>query len=490
MKMQFLTEDLSGLGLSPIQLISSVLVLLGAIVLGRSMFVVVKTHALVKSIDRKKQWMVIHSLMYFFLVGYVAAIICLFVDQSFWLELLVGVVFAAGAVFVSVTLQLGYESIKDINLRRDRYTHLVNEVKDYAIVMLDSKGFVWSWNRGAEQIKGYTTEEALWLDYRKFYTDDDVKAGKPDQLLEEARSIGRAQDEGWRVRKDGSQFWALVSITALRDENGIVVSFSKVTRDLTERKRSEDQQRRHMDLLEAKNKELEQFTYIASHDLQEPLTTLQGLVEILKEEAATDNDEVKQVLGFINDTTGRMSQLVKGLLDHGRLGIGKQKATINTAELIEDVLNDLKSSIKTSGGRIIVESGLPSLYGYELELRMLFQNLIGNALKFRDPQRLTEVNVSAVEHLYHWEFIVSDNGLGIKKEHFKKIFVIFQQLHNRGEFEGTGIGLAHCRKIVELHGGKIWVASELGIGSKFHFTIMKGVSANGTEEKSDQNIAH
>lgn len=615
-------EGLSDIGIV-VQVFSVAMLLLGALMLARSTVFIKKIHDLTLKGNRKKQWHMVRGLIYFFLIGYVAALVLLLIDEQILLELLVGCVFVCGAGFVYIALNIGYESMQDLKLKRDRYTHLVSEVKDYAIIMLDSKGLVWSWNKGAEYIKGYSEQEATWLDFREFYTEEDRALNKPDLLLAEAKVHGRATDEGWRVKKDGSHFWASVSITALHDAKGNVVSFSKVTRDLTERKKAEDarqayaealeyknqelldselkirhmveevkdyaiimldkegnvltwnqgaenikgytakeivghsfrrfytiedaqngrhwdllmkateqgkandegwrvrkdgsvfwasvsitaihnndnevvsfskvtrdlterkqaedEQKKHLALLQSKNKELEQFTYIASHDLQEPLATLKSLVGILKEDGPQmDEEEAAQVLGFVDDTTGRMSQLIGGLLDHGRLGRGKQMTTIDVNSLVNDVLVDLQHSIKEHDADIKV-GALPMVKGFDIELRLLFQNLIGNALKFKDAGRRVVVELSAIDKHDHWEFVVADNGIGIKEEHLDKVFVIFQRLHDRDEFEGTGIGLAHCRKIAELHGGDIWASSELGVGSQFHFTIPKVIIDNENE---------
>ena len=465
--------DILGNDISVIQIVSTILLLIGIVVIFRSLIWIRRIYGEVKNKQKQRLWRIINTLLYFFLLGYGIALFLIFLDNKRWIELLLGFIFALGAIYVALMFRISYETLKDLNSRKDRYSHLISEVNDYAIVLLDSKGFVWSWNQGAEQIKGYTMEEALWLDFRNFYTPEDRKAGKPELILAEARVNGKARDEGWRVKKDGTRFWAVVSITASKDEDGNVVSYSKVTRDLTERKLAEDRQKKNLELIKLKNKELEQFTYIASHDLQEPLSTLRGLVDILLEDDAKDlDDESKQVLGFIEDTTQRMTQLVKGLLDYGRIGGDKEFVTVDLNALVKNVLSDLGASIQKNDAKVLV-GNLPVLMGLEVELRLLFQNLLGNAIKFRHPDRSPEVFIGVIEYENEYKFTISDNGIGFSKDATDKIFVIFQRLHEREEYEGTGIGLAHCRKIVDLHGGKIWATSEPGKGSIFNFTIPK-----------------
>ncbi len=347
----------------------------------------------------------------------------------------------------------------------------VNELRDYAVVLLDTEGRVRNWNQGAERIKGYTTYEIIGQHIRRFYTQEDVRNGKPELLLDIARREGSAADEGWRVRKNGTMFWGSITINGIHDEQGKLIGFSKVTRDLTERKQAEDKQAEYIRQLKVKNKELEQFTYIASHDLQEPLRTVNSLVGILEEDYGRHFDETGITsMRFIREATTRMSGLIKGLLDYSRIGREEQCHLVDCQVLLGEVLTDLATSI-TQAGALIRVGNLPQVTGYETELRLLFQNLISNAIKFHRPGVQPVIAVNAVLKDNFWEFTVKDNGIGIRSEHFERIFIIFQKLHHREQYDGTGIGLSHCRKIAELHGGRIWVQSGPGQGSSFYFTI-------------------
>lgn len=364
--------------------------------------------------------------------------------------------------------------IKNTYLLDNKFRYLpkmLEEIEDYAIILLDIDGTVINWNRGAERIKGYTSEEILGKNFRQFYTQEDRAFEKPDRLIETAKNEGRAVDEGWRVKKDGARFWGNITISAIHDDDNTVRGFIKLTRDLTERKMAEEALIRHTQEIEAKNKELEQYTYIASHDLQEPLRTVMNFVELLNVEYKDQLDDNGQIyLNFISQATGRMSSLIKGLLDYSRIGMTKELTLIDCNLLVKNILNDLKYSIEDSGAQIHIDH-LPEIKGYETELRSLFQNLISNGIKFRKKSETPKIAISAQLKKDYWEFSVSDNGIGIDDKYLNKIFIIFQRLHSRADYDGTGIGLAHCKKIVELHKGKIWVSSKPDVGSTFYFTI-------------------
>ena len=217
--------------------------------------------------------------------------------------------------------------------------------------------------------------------------------------------------------------------------------------------------------------ELEQFTYVSNHDLQEPLRTLTQFTQLFNEKyAGTLDEEGEKYLEFIGRSAVRMSSLVKDLLDYSLLGQESSMTKVDLNTVVEAALNDLADSITVSNAKITVQE-MPTLNGYETELRLMFQNLIGNAIKYQGPGIVPVVNVSVIGSETEWLFSVRDNGIGIDQKHFEKIFIIFQRLHNRSEYEGTGIGLAHCKKIAELHGGRIWVESMPGEGSTFIFSI-------------------
>jgi signal transduction histidine kinase len=223
--------------------------------------------------------------------------------------------------------------------------------------------------------------------------------------------------------------------------------------------------------LRRNNKELEQYTYIASHDLQEPLRAVSSFVELINVEYGDKMDkDLATYFSFINKSTVRMQKLVLGLLDYTRIGKKKELAFVNVETILAEVVEDLSLSIKEANVQLHIDA-LPQCFCYPVELRLLFQNLISNAIKFRDPKVPPMIQISVKYEDDHWEYAVSDNGIGIHENDIDKIFIIFKRLHNRNEFPGIGIGLSHCKKIAELHNGKIWVESQPGVGSVFKFTI-------------------
>ncbi|MDE1462751.1 sensor histidine kinase [Spartinivicinus poritis] len=223
--------------------------------------------------------------------------------------------------------------------------------------------------------------------------------------------------------------------------------------------------------LKARNHELEQFAYIASHDLQEPLRTIMSYSELITTRYNKILDETgKKSLDFIAQSSNHMSMLIKGLLDYSRIGFNKKPSLVNCNTLLESIQDDLHPVIQIASATLEV-SELPTIKGYPAELQMLFESLISNAIKFRRHSVQPKVKVFAYKENNCWKFIVQDNGIGIEDNVKNKIFVIFQRLHKRNEYEGIGIGLACCKKVVDLHKGQIWVDSNPDKGSSFSFTI-------------------
>jgi PAS domain S-box-containing protein len=314
------------------------------------------------------------------------------------------------------------------------------------------------------------------------------------QAIETAFQItlaDKAPKEGFELvfmRKDGCLIPVQVVISPFYHGKELIGWLANVI-GITERKEAENEIHQlnealelriieRTDQLETINRELkfhlselEQFSYVSNHDLQEPLRTLSQFTQLFTEkyEGKLD-DEGEKYLEFISKSAMRMSMLVKDLLEYSLLGKESVPTIVDCNKVVEAVLSDLDDSIKRINAKIAVQK-LPALKCYESELRLLFQNLIQNAIKYHKKGMVPEVQISAESHKKEWLFSVRDNGIGIDGKHFEKIFIIFQRLHNRNEYEGTGIGLAHCKKIVEIHGGRIWVESTPGNGSTFKFTI-------------------
>jgi light-regulated signal transduction histidine kinase (bacteriophytochrome) len=233
---------------------------------------------------------------------------------------------------------------------------------------------------------------------------------------------------------------------------------------------NDEKEKRAAELMIA-NKELEQFAYIASHDLQEPLRTISNYMQVFEEDYLEDlDDNARKYIRSVNDATRRMSVLVHALLDFSRLGRDKKLTFVDSKKLITDVIADLQSVISDTKTTILVDE-MPSLNVYEAEMGQLFQNLITNAIKFQKEGNSPVIQIRSEKLIDEWHFSVTDNGIGIAPHHFQRIFDIFQRLHTTDEYRGYGIGLANCKKIIALHQGEIWIESEIGTGSTFHFTI-------------------
>lgn len=368
----------------------------------------------------------------------------------------------------------------------ERYRLLVEQVTDYGIFMLDEKGRIISWNEGAKRIKGYMANEIIGKYFSIFYPEEDIINGKPEHELKVAIEEGKYEEEGWRLKKDGSRFWANVVITAVFHTNGTLIGFSKVTRDLTERKESERALREAYDRyrllaqelkitnqeLSLANEELEQFTSIVSHDLQEPIRTIKSFLQLIDNKLEThQSTDVKSYISKAITAATRMRELIHSLLHYSQLSKGEMvKEKVNVQELVSQALQNLRSSIEYSKAKIIVHNEIDILYGDRIQLVQLIQNLVSNALKFTDTDEPI-VKITSVQENGHVKFAVSDNGIGIAKEDINKVFEIFRRLNTKKTYPGTGIGLAICKKIVDRHHGRIWPESEQGKGTTFYFTL-------------------
>lgn len=301
-----------------------------------------------------------------------------------------------------------------------------------------------------------------------FYYDQQDR----ESLLKKLKEEGQVRDCDIRFR-DGNKNIAFFSLNArlINDENGEPIYIEKSMRNVNDRVAFQKELLTKNRQLEFQNTELEQFAYIASHDLQEPLITVIQFIHLLKEELGEDLDEdQKQYLQFIESSTSRMQLSVKGLLDYSRIGKEKRTNSINCNEIVANVLADMDVSLKENNAFIEYEN-LPVISGYTTEIRQLFQNMISNAYKYRKKDRQSKIKIAAVKEENNWLFSIQDNGIGIKEQDQDKIFVIFKRLHNHNEYQGTGIGLSHCKKIVEHHNGKIWVESKYNEGSTFKWTF-------------------
>lgn len=233
-------------------------------------------------------------------------------------------------------------------------------------------------------------------------------------------------------------------------------------------------EKKSKDEIERAAKEIEQFLYIASHDLQEPLRTISNYVGLVQKQLITGkpNDSTSKYIATINTATGRMQLLIRDLLNYSRIGHDNNKQPVDCSALLTEIESDLAVLLQESEAKI-TKAKLPVINAYPAEMKSIFQNLISNAIKYSKPGIPPVINITARENETEWLFAVKDNGIGIENMYYDRIFVIFQKLHPQKQYPGTGIGLAHCKKIAELHGGKIWVESEPDKGSTFYFSISK-----------------
>ena len=364
-------------------------------------------------------------------------------------------------------------SIQALELESSRRHHQIIETALDAFVEIDSDGLITNWNARAETTFGWPRSDAIGQLFSKLiipqrYQDADTE-GLRRFLATEEGSVLNKRIEITALHRDGREIPIELAISSI--PWGKSRLFAAFVRDVTERKRAEQELARRADELARSNADLEQFAYVASHDLQEPLRMVASYTQLLarryKGRLDADADEF---IGFAVDGATRMQHLIQDLLSYSRITTkGKELQVIDSRVACDQAVANLRVSIAESGAAVTTGS-LPTVRADLTQLTQLFQNLIGNAIKYR-TERKPEVQVAAKTTEDGWVFCVQDNGIGIERQFFERIFQMFQRLHTRKQYTGTGIGLAICRKIVERHGGKIWVESQPGNGSAFLFTI-------------------
>ncbi len=307
--------------------------------------------------------------------------------------------------------------------------------------------------------------------YEKYVPAEDVQE-LSSEIEESIATKGHADVIHRIKRKDGEIRWVHTRRMITPDAEGNPAHLKGVIWDITAEKEQEEMKIRAR-ALEAQNQELKEFTYIASHDLQSPLRTISNFSDLLEEDCYDEiGEEGRYYIGAIKEGVGRMRALIMDLLDYSRIGKEAERELTDLNQLLADTIHDLHQAI-TESGAVITVGELPQIQVFKVAMRLLFQNLIGNAIKFQPHDSIPKIEVGVKEKPGEWHFYVQDNGLGIDPKNHEKIFQVFQRLAISNTYEGTGIGLAHCAKVAKLHDGKIWVESELGNGSRFWVSIPK-----------------
>ena len=350
-----------------------------------------------------------------------------------------------------------------------------------SIIATDADGLIEEFNSGAENLLGYKAEEMIGKhNPGVFHLESEViERGKELSTRYQAEIHGfetfvylprqrKFESREWTyVKKSGEYVPVQLVVTARRNEDNEIVGYLGMATDLRERKNTEELERQ-MAILKSKSEEMEQFAYITSHDLREPLLTISNYINLLEEEAAEEwSPQVSMFFSFISGAADRLNKLINGLLDYSRLSNIQENEQVNLTDTLEQVILSLDSMIKSTDAEIHI-GDMPKLPGYPEHLYIMFMNLLQNAMKFKHPDRKPEIHVSCEKLDKDYLFEITDNGIGIEEKYHSKIFTIFQRLHDKSTYEGTGLGLALVKKITELHNGLVQVVSnESGEGCTF-----------------------
>jgi len=338
-----------------------------------------------------------------------------------------------------------------------------------AVFIADIKGHILHANRTVQEVSGFAPEALAGKAWETIFADPQAEA--LTLIRKTVAEGGQWQGEAWLKREMQPEFPAWINVSSVKDDNGVVTHFILEFSDISAFKQTQEELAKRTEELAHSNRELEQFAYVASHDLQEPLRMVASYTQLLARRYKDKLDaDANEFIHYAVDGATRMQALIIDLLTLSRVGThGKPIELCESKVALDRALANLRLAIEESGASVTCDS-MPMLTADVSQLTQLFQNLVGNALKFRgEMSPVVHVGVEKKEH--EWQFSVRDNGIGIAPEFFERIFVIFQRLHGKHEYPGTGIGLSVCKKIVERHSGKIWIESAPGKGTTFYFTL-------------------
>ncbi len=376
-----------------------------------------------------------------------------------------------GLIALATELEKANETLKDEVEEHKRTEEALQAASAYnrslieasldPLVTINAEGKITDVNAAAEKVTGCSRDELIGTDFADYFTDPHrARLGYQQAFLDAG-----VTDYELEIRhKDGRLTPVLYNASVYRDESGKIVGVFAAARDIRDRKRAE------VELIRS-NQDLQQFAYVASHDLQEPLRNVASCLQLLQEEYNNRIDaEADQYIHYAVEGAVRMKALIQDLLAYSRVGTkGKPLKPTDCEQILAATVENLRFAI-TETGAVITHDPLPTIHADDTQLLQVFQNLIGNAIKFRrdDPPC---IHVSAVKNKADWIFSVKDNGIGIDSRYIDRIFMIFQRLHKRSQYDGTGMGLAIVKRVVERHGGRVWVESQLGKGTTFYFMM-------------------
>ncbi|MGV2288711.1 CHASE3 domain-containing protein [Trinickia sp. YCB016] len=384
---------------------------------------------------------------------------------------------ASGALTLLVCVAFGYLTQRMLlsEARAEERFRLAVEASPNAMIMVNSVGHIVLVNSQAEKMFGYARDELMGQGI-EMLVPERFRSKHPayrDAFFRDphSRPMGVGRDL-YGLRRDGTEMPIEIGLNPIETSEGMFV-LSAIA-DITERKRAETNLRRRTEELARSNEDLEQFAYVASHDLQEPLRAVAGPLQLLQRRYQGQLDSrADEFIGHAVDGATRMQALIDDLLVYSRVGRPDDaRQPTDCSQVLDQALKNLSALVQESGAQV-TRDALPVVRALPTQLLLLFQNLVGNAIKFRRPDGPVHIHVGARAEEDGWRLWVKDNGIGIDPQYFERIFLIFQRLHTRREYPGTGIGLALCKRIVEQHGGRIWVESGQDEGTTFLFTLRK-----------------
>ncbi len=350
---------------------------------------------------------------------------------------------------------------------------IFENIYDYGIVLLDLKGNILNWSPGLEELTKYNKDELKGKHFSILFTKEDLSNKIPDKELKKVLKNGKLETEGWRIKKNGSRFWTYSAINIIKDNSGNIKGFIKVIKDMTEKMIANEKLKEHSIQLEELNNELESFSYSVSHDLRAPLRHIDGFIKLVQQDENNKlTEESKTYFKYVLDSVDKMGNLIEDLLSFSRMGRSEMNIVrVDLTKLVQEVINEL--SIESSIRKIKWDiNPLPEISCDRAMLKQVLVNLISNSLKFTSGKNEAVIKVGSFSQNNEEVFFVKDNGAGFDMKFADKLFGVFQRLHSSKEFDGTGIGLANVKRIIERHGGCVWAEGAVNKGATIYFTLI------------------